>query len=208
MMEAFPVVYLAAHGETAWTVTGQHDGLTDLPLTEHGEGDARALKRRLHGLAFAKVFTSPLQRDYRTCELTGFAEIAEIDSELLEWNYGSFEGRTEAEIRAEHPGWYLFRDGCPHGESPAEVAARAGRLISRLRAIADDVLLFSSAHVIRAIGLRWTGFSLATNARRFALDMASLSALGYEGSLSRPVIRLWNDTRHVVRASARRELAG
>ena len=207
MLELFPTVYLATHGETAWTVTGQYGGLTDLPLTEHGEAEARALKRRLHGFPLAKVFTSPLQRDCRTCELAGFGAVAEIESELLEWNYGVYEGRTDAEIRAEHDQWSLFRDGCPHGDSPAEVAARADRLISRLRAIHDDVLLFSSTHFTRALAMRWIGFGLATNARRFALDTASLSALGYENNLSRPVIRLWNDTRHTSRLSAQRGLA-
>jgi broad specificity phosphatase PhoE len=207
MMEAFPIVYLAAHAETAWTVTGQATGLTDLPLTEHGEVDARALKRRLRGLEFAKAFSSPLQRDYRTCELAGFADVAEIESDLVAWNYGTFEGRTDAEIRAEHPDWYLFRHGCPQGESPAEVAARADRLISRLRAIDDDVLLFSSTDIIRALALRWIGFGLAASARRFALDVASLSAIGYEDSLSRQVIRLWNDTRHTSRVVTHREVA-
>jgi broad specificity phosphatase PhoE len=207
MMEALPSVYFAAHGETAWTITGQHNGMTDLPLTAQGEVDARALKDRLHGLAFAQIFTSPLQRDYRTCELAGFEAVAEIDSDLIEWNYGVYEGRTAAQICAEDRNWYLFRDGCPHGESPAEVAARADRLISRLRAIGDDILLFSSTHFIRALALRWVGLGLATNARRFALDISSLSAVGYESSLSRPVIRLWNDTRHAARALAQRELA-
>ncbi len=193
MMETFPIIYLAAHGETAWAITGQCNGLTDLPLTEVGENDARALKRRLHGMRFCKVFTSALQRDLRTCELAGFADVAEIDSDLLEWNYGAYEGRTPAEIRAERQDWQLFRDGCPQGESPAAVTRRLDQLIFRLRAVEDDVLLFSSLQLIRALGVRWIGFRLPANAaRRFALNLASLSALGYETDLSRPVIKLWN----------------
>lgn len=207
MMEQFPVIYLAAHGETAWVLTGQYNGMTDLPLTEQGEGEGRALKRRLHGLTFSKVLTSPLQRAFRTSELAGFGAIAEIDSDLREWDYGSYEGRTDAEIRAEQTDWYLFRHGCPRGESPEQVAARADRLISRLRLTDGDVLLFSSVHFIRALALRWIGLSLSTNARRFVLNIASLSVLGYENSLSRPVIRLWNDTRHMSRPSTHQKVA-
>src|SRR6516162_6525308 len=125
MTELLPTVYLARHGETAWTLSGQHTGLTDLPLTERGERNARRLQERLHGLTFAKVFTSPLQRARRTCELAGFGSMAEVDHDLVEWNYGDYEGRRTAEIRAERPDWELFRDGCPGGESPQHVAARA-----------------------------------------------------------------------------------
>lgn len=207
MMEEFPIVYLAVHGETAWVVTGQYNGMSDLPLTENGEGDARSLKRRLHGLTFAKIFTSPLQRAFRTCELAGFGELAEIDSDLREWDYGAYEGKTNAEIRAKCPDWQLFRNGCPHGESPEQVAERANRVIARLRSIADDVLLFSSTHFIRALAVRWIGLGLAINARRFALNVASLSAIGYENSLSRPVIRLWNDTRHTSRPPLQQKIA-
>lgn len=195
-MEEFPIIYLATHGETAWVLTGQYNGMTDLPLTENGEGEARGLKRRLHGLSFAKVFTSPVQRTIRTCELAGFGAAAEIDSDLHEWHYGTYEGRTEAQISADRSYWQLFRHGCPHGESPEEVAERADRVIARLRRINDDVLIFSSSHFIRALGVRWIGLGLSINARRFLLNIASVSALGYEASLSRPVIRLWNDTRH------------
>ena len=122
---ALPSIYLARHGETAWTISRQHTGRTDLPLTERGEGNARRLGERLRGLAFARVWTSPLQRAARTCELAGFAAKAEVDPDLLEWDYGRYEGRRTAEILAERPDWQLFRDGCPGGESPQEVAARA-----------------------------------------------------------------------------------
>jgi probable phosphoglycerate mutase len=197
MSEAFPIIYLARHGETAWSLTGQHTGLTDLPLTERGERNASRLQERLKGLKFVKVFTSPLQRARRTCELAGFGPVAEVDRDLLEWNYGDYEGRRTAEIRAERPDWQLFRDGCPGGESPAQVAVRADRAVSRLRAVQGDVLLFSSGHFLRALAARWIGSDLTANARSFMLSTASLSAVGYEGSLSRPVIRLWNETRHV-----------
>jgi probable phosphoglycerate mutase len=197
MSEGLPIIYLARHGETAWTLTGQHTGLTDLPLTARGERNASRLQQRLKGLTFARVFTSPLQRARRTCELAGFGTVAEIDPDLLEWNYGEYEGRRTAEILAERPDWQLFRDGCPGGESPAQVAARADRAVSRLRAVQGDVLLFSSGHFLRALAVRWIGLELTAHARCFMLSTASLSALGYEGSLSRPVVRLWNETRHV-----------
>jgi len=193
-----PIIYLARHGETAWTVTGQHTGLTDLPLTEAGERNARRLTERLKGLNFAEVFTSPLQRAVRTCELAGFGEVAEVDRDLVEWDYGEYEGLTTTEIRAKRPDWQLFLDGCPGGESPQQAAARADRVVSRVRAVESDVLLFSSGHFIRVLAARWIGIESAINARSFMLSTASLSALGYEHDLSRPVIRLWNDTHHVI----------
>lgn len=197
MTEVFPIVYLARHGETAWTMSGQYTGLTDLPLTERGERNARRLEERLCGLTFAKVFTSPLQRARRTCELAGFGAVAEIDEDLVEWNYGDYEGRHSADVHRERPDWELFRDGCPGGESPAEAATRADRVVSRVRAIPGDVLLFSSGHFIRVLATRWIGLEVTANARRFMLSTASLSAVGYEKELSRPVILLWNDTHHV-----------
>ena len=197
MSENLPVVYLARHGETAWSLTGQHTGLTDLPLTERGERTARRLGERLQGLAFAKVFTSPLRRASRTCELAGFGAVAEVDTNLVEWNYGQYEGRRGAEIRAERPDWQLFRDGCPGGELPNQVAARADHVVSRVRAVQGDVLVFSSGHFIRVLAARWLGLEPSQNSRYFMLSTASLSALGYEQDLSRPVIRLWNDDRHV-----------
>ena len=149
MSEVLPVVYLARHGETAWTLTGQHTGLTDLPLTERGERNARRLEERLRGVTFAKVFTSPLQRATRTCELAGFGAVAEIDRDLLEWNYGEYEGRRTAEILKERPNWQLFLDGCPGGESPNQIGARADRAVKRVRVIDGDVLVFSSGHFAR-----------------------------------------------------------
>jgi broad specificity phosphatase PhoE len=195
MSNELPVVYLARHGETAWSLTGQHTGRTDLPLTERGEQNARALRERLIGLKFAKVLTSPLQRAARTCKLAGFGAAAEVDPDLLEWNYGQYEGRTTAEIHAERPEWDLFRDGCPGGESPDQVAARADRVVSRVRGVRADVLLFSSGHFLRVLAARWLGLEPAAG-RYLLLSTASLSVLGYEHNLCQPVIRLWNDTRH------------
>jgi broad specificity phosphatase PhoE len=196
MSEMFPIIYLARHGETAWSLSGQHTGLTDLPLTDRGERNASRLGERLKGLTFSKVFTSPLQRAMRTCELAGFGSLAEIDRDLLEWNYGEYEGRRTAEILADRPGWQLFRDGCPGGESPSQIGARADRVVKRVRAVKGDVLLFSSGHFLRVFAACWLGLDAAFG-RYFLLSTASLSALGYEHNLSEPVIRLWDDTRHV-----------
>jgi probable phosphoglycerate mutase len=183
MSKKLPIIYLARHGETAWSLSGQHTGLTDLPLTEAGERTARRLGERLAELTFAKVYTSPLQRAKRTCELAGFGAVAKVDSDLVEWNYGQYEGRTGAEIRAERPDW-------------------ADRVVSRVRAVQGDVLLFSSGHFIRVLAARWIGVEPTVNARSFMLSTGSLSALGYEHDLSRPVIRLWNDTQHVTTEGA------
>jgi len=197
MGENFPIVYLARHGETSWTISRQHTGLTDLPLTERGERTARRLAERLKGLMFAKVWTSPLQRAARTCELAGFKSLAEIDKDLVEWDYGDYEGRRTAEIRAERPGWELFRDGCPGGESPQQVSARADRVVKRVRDVSANVLIFTSGHFMRVLATRWLGLEPSVNCKFFMLSTASLSAVGYEHDVTRPVIRLWNETRHV-----------
>jgi probable phosphoglycerate mutase len=195
-MTDLPLVYMVAHGDTAWSAANRYVGMTDLPLIQSGEDAAKAMKGRLGRLSFAGVFSSPLQRALRTCELAGFGEVAHIDSDLREWNYGEFEGRTEAEIHVESPDWQLFRHGCPRGESPEQVADRADEVITRLRSINEHVLLFSSIHFVRALAIRWVGLGLSTNAKRFMLNSASISTVGYDGSLSRPVIMLWNDTQH------------
>ena len=197
MSETLPIVYLARHGETAWTVTGQHTGLSDLPLTERGECNARSLGERLSGMTFAKVLTSPLRRATRTCELAGFAQVAETDPDLVEWNYGKYEGLRTADILRERPDWQLFRDGCPGGESPQQVAARADRIVVRVRRVAGDVLIFSSAHFLRVMAARWLG-AAPIFGRFLMLSTASLSALGYENRLEQPAIQFWNDTRHVL----------
>jgi broad specificity phosphatase PhoE len=196
MREMLPVVYLARHGETAWSLSGQHTGRTDLPLTDRGERNARALGERLRGLTFSKVFTSPLLRATRTCELAGFGRAAEIDPDLVEWDYGQYEGRRTVDIHAERPDWQLFRDGCPGGESPDQIGARADRVIVRLRGVEGNVLVFSSGHFLRVLGARWLNLEAAAG-RYLLLSTASLSALGYEHNQAEPAIRLWNETRHV-----------
>jgi probable phosphoglycerate mutase len=198
MNEDLPVAYLARHGETAWSLSGQHTGRTDLPPTENGERNARQLGQRLQGLTFAKVFTSPLERAQRTCALAGFGTLAEIDHDLVEWDYGQYEGRRSDEILKERPDWQLFRDGCPGGETPRDVGMRADRVVGRVQAIRGDVLLFSSGHFLRVLAARWLGLD-PSGARYLLLSTASLSAVGYEHNLSRPVIRFWNDTRHVAK---------
>ena len=190
MSKTLPVVYLARHGETAWSVTGQHTGLTDLALTPAGERSAAWIAERLRGQAFAQVLTSPLQRASRTCELAGFA--ATIDPDLVEWDYGDYEGRRTVEILADRPGWDLFRDGCPGGESPEQVGARADRVVRRVRDVGGDVLLFSSAHFLRVFTAGGLGLAPAAG-RYFVLSTASLSTLGYEHDASEPVIRSWNE---------------
>ena len=192
MTQALPSLYLARHGETAWSLSGRHTGRTDLPLTERGERDARGLAERLRGLSFSQVWTSPLQRAARTCELAGFGSTAEVDGDLVEWNYGDYEGRTSAEIHETRPDWQLFRDGCPGGEAPDQVGARANRVVERVRAVRADVLVFSSGHFLRVLAARWLGLEPAAG-RFFFLRTASLSALGYEHSISEPVIRLWDE---------------
>jgi broad specificity phosphatase PhoE len=197
MAEALPLLYLGRHGETAWTLSGQHTGRTDLPLTENGERQARALGQRLRGLVFAKVLTSPSQRAVRTCELAGFGAGAEIDPDLAEWDYGEYEGRRTAEILAERPGWRLFRDGAPGGETFEQVGARADRVLARIRSIDGNVLAVSSAHFSRVLAARWLGLPV-TAGRYFYLSTASLSILGYEhDSIDEPLVRLWNDTSHL-----------
>ncbi len=195
--EIFPEVYLVRHGETAWSATGRHTGLTDLPLTERGERNAKSLRERLAGMVFTRVLTSPLQRAVRTCELAGFGAVAEVDPDLVEWNYGDYEGLRTAEIQAKRPGWQLFRDGCPNGESPEQIGARANRVVGRVRAVQGNVLIFSSGHILRVFAARWLGLEPFAG-KFFILDVASLSALSYEHDLSSPAMRFWNDTHHTA----------
>jgi broad specificity phosphatase PhoE len=187
-----PRVTLVRHGETEWSASGQHTGRTDIPLTETGERRARGLKERLKGLRFDRAFTSPLQRARRTCELAGFGESAKVDPDLLEWNYGDYEGRKTNDILKERPGWRLFRDGCPNGEQPADVGARADRVIARLRERDDSAILFSSGHILRVLAARWLGLA-PSEGRLFMLGTASVSVLGYEHDKSEPAVQLWNE---------------
>jgi len=201
MSQAFPIVYLARHGETAWTITGQHTSHTDLALTERGADMARRLGERLNGRTFAKVFTSPCRRAVQTCNLAGFGSVAELDSDLVEWDYGDYEGRLSVDILAERPGWQLFRDGAPGGESPNDVAARADRVVQRVREVGADVLLFSSGHFLRMLAARWIEAEPMIG-RSLMLSTASLSSLSHEHKTD-PAIRLWNDTTHIVAANER-----
>ncbi len=201
LSEDLPMVYLARHGETPWSLSGRLAGRTDLPLTEHGERSAIRLGRRLREIEFARVFTSPLQHALRTCELAGYRGIAEVDPDLVEWDHGELEGLREEEIRRVRPGWQLFVDGCPGGESAGEAMARAERVVTRLRAIGDNVLLFTSGELIRLLACCWLGLEPSDNARIFALSTASLSVLGYQEDLSQPAVRLWNETEPLAVAA-------
>lgn len=194
MSTELPTIYLIRHGETAWSLTGQHTGLSDLPLTTHGEQAARKLAPRLRSVPFALVLCSPLRRAVRTCELAGFATPARRDPDLCEWNYGDYEGRRTVEIRVDRPQWELFRDGCPGGESAEDVAERADRVIARVRAAGGNALLFSSGHILRVLAARWLHLPAASG-RLLQLGTASLSMLGYEHDASQPVVHLWNETR-------------
>ncbi len=196
MSGALPKVYLVRHGETAWSISGQHTGRTDIPLTERGEHAAQELNMRLKELRFANVFTSPLQRARRTCELAGFGESAQPDPDLMEWHYGAYEGRRTGDIRAERPGWRLFEDGCPSGETLVEVATRADRVIARIRALESNVLVFAHRDILRILIARWVALP-ALEARRLDLATASVSTLGYDHDLDEPVIHLLNDARHL-----------
>jgi broad specificity phosphatase PhoE len=191
-----PVVYLARHGETEWSLSGQHTGMTDLPLTPLGCRNAQRLGRRLADLSIASVFCSPLLRARSTCEQAGFKQRAVIDPDLVEWNYGDYEGLTSPQIHQSRPDWFLFRDGCPGGESVADIQLRADRVLRRLREVTGDVLLFSSGHFLRVLAARWLGLD-ASAGQYFMLTTATLSTLGYEHDFGDPVIRLWNDARHV-----------
>ncbi|NGX37789.1 MAG: Phosphoserine phosphatase 1 [Chlamydiae bacterium] len=185
-------VYLIRHGETEWTASKQHTGLTDIPLTDEGREQAQWLIKKLKGKKFKKVLCSPLQRATETCEIAGLLKEAVLDKDLLEWDYGDYEGKTTAEIRETDPKWTIFTKGAPNGESIGDIGARTQRLISRVRDIQGDVALFSSGHISRAIGARWLHLPV-TEGKLFLLSTASLSILGYERE--NPVIVTWNQTQ-------------
>ena len=194
MSAPLPDVYLVRHGETEWSLSGQHTGLTDLPLTPGGEEQARRLRNRLSSISFARVFSSPLQRAIRTCELAGYESTTELDRDLIEWNYGDYEGKKRDWILARRPGWLIFRDGCPNGESPADVGIRADRVISRVGRVEGNVLVFSSGHILRVLVARWLGLE-PSGGRYFRLGTAALTILGYDhGNRDEPVLRLLNES--------------
>ncbi|HVE39259.1 MAG TPA: histidine phosphatase family protein [Planctomycetota bacterium] len=191
-----PHLWLARHGQTAWSLAGKHTGRSDIPLTPEGEDEARKLGARLQKTAFATVLTSPLQRARKTCELAGFGAAAEQVPDLMEWNYGAYDGLTSGEIRAKRPDWHLFRDGCPGGEQLADVAARADRVIARLRSSPGDALIFSHGHLLRVLAIRWAGIPGELGGR-FSLAPASLSILGTDAASGDPVLERWNDVCHL-----------
>jgi probable phosphoglycerate mutase len=188
-----PELWLIRHGETAWSRSGQHTGRTDIPLTPFGETQAAQLGKRLGGRKFALVLTSPLARARETCRFAGYGDVARLDPDLLEWDYGVYEGRTTAQIRQESPGWTIWSAASGTGESADQVGARGERVIARCAEVSGDVALFAHGHVLRILTARWLGLP-ASGGRFFALDAASLSVLGQEHE--QRVIRLWNDARH------------
>jgi broad specificity phosphatase PhoE len=186
-----PQITLVRHGETAWSRSGQHTGRSDIPLTPAGEDAASTLAPRLAARTYAAVWSSPSSRAVTTCALAGFGAGRVIEPDLAEWDYGAYEGRTTKDILTERPGWRLFRDGCPGGEDAANVGARADRVIARIRALDADLILFSSAHVLRVLAARWIGLPPEGGAV-LVLGTASVSVLGYEHDRSEPVLRGWN----------------
>jgi len=186
-------LYLVRHGETTWSITGQHTGRTDLGLTTHGEEQARALEPRLRGIEFAHVLVSPCLRTRQTCDLAGLGAASRLEPDLVEWDYGDYEGQRSVEIRMEHPDWIVWRDGCPGGETPAALSGRADRLIARLVAMHGNVALFSHGQFGAALAARWIGLPLIEG-QHFALHPASLSILGHEpADPNRRMIELWNE---------------
>jgi len=182
-------VFLIRHGETEWSVSGRHTGTTDIPLTAHGRALSKQLVPILARAAFARIYTSPLQRARKTCELAGLGERAEIDNDLMEWNYGDYEGLTPKEIDAQAPGWMIFRDGCPGGEGADDVGRRADSVIERVRAVEGHVALFAHGHVFRVLVARWVGLP-PQEGGHFLLDTATLSVLSYYRGM--PAIERWN----------------
>jgi broad specificity phosphatase PhoE len=183
-------VVLVRHGETDWSRSGRHTGVTDLPLTSEGRRQAEALRERLAGRRFALVLSSPLSRALDTCRLAGLGESVQLRDDLREWDYGEYEGKTTAEIRQSSPGWYLFDDGCPGGEDAAAVGARVDRVIAEARSCGGDAALFGHGHCLRVLAARWLELPAARGGS-FGLSTATLSVLGYEHS--RPAFRLWNE---------------
>ena len=182
-------VFAIRHGETAWSLSGQHTGTTDIPLTDNGRRLAARIRPVLAREVFARVFTSPLGRARETCELAGLGAGAVLDPDLVEWNYGEYEGLTPKQIHEKAPGWLIFRDGCPGGETPGQVGARADRVIARVRAVSGDVALFAHGHVLRVLAARWLGLAAAAG-QHFLLDTGTLNVLGYYREI--PALKTWN----------------
>jgi broad specificity phosphatase PhoE len=192
-LEQLPKLYLIRHGDTDWSQTGQHTGRTDKPLNTLGLQRAQELKQRLAGIEFTQIFSSPLIRAKYTCDLAGFGDRARLDPDLVEWHYGDYEGLKSSEIKQNRPDWNLFTDGAPNGETPAAVADRADRFVAKVRRFEGNVAAFSSGHISRMIAARWLGLA-PKDARIFYCTTASIGILGYEHTLTQPVIHLWNKT--------------
>jgi broad specificity phosphatase PhoE len=191
---SLPDLYLVRHGETAWSLSGQHTGLTDLPLTANGEEQARRLRSRLAATPFARVLASPLQRAVKTCELAGYGSAMETDPDLVEWDYGDYEGKTRPQILAQRPDWIICRDGCPKGESPEDIATRIDWTLARIRKVDGNVLVFSSGHFLRVLMARWLGLGVSGGGF-FKLGTTTLSILGYDhNNRAEPLIRLLNES--------------
>jgi broad specificity phosphatase PhoE len=184
-------VYLVRHGETEWSLSGRHTGITDIPLTENGRREAKLLEPLLSTVDFALILSSPMRRARTTCELAGLGRAMQVDPNLMEWNYGEYEGLTSEQIQSRAPGWMLFIDGCPRGESPEQVGARVDRLISKVREVEGRVALFAHGHIFRVFGARWIGLP-PTHGRHLLLDTSTLSILGYYQGV--PALKRWNDT--------------
>jgi probable phosphoglycerate mutase len=191
-----PVLVLVRHGETAWSRSGQHTGRTDIPLLEDGRLMALELREPLRRWDFAAVWTSPLSRASETCAVAGYGDVAELRTDLMEWNYGTFEGKTKDEIRATSPNWTIWNDGVPCGETARDVGARADRVITEARSVEGNVLVFAHGHLLRVLAARWLGLP-ATEGRLFALSTASISVLGFDSDGDQPVLQVWNDTTHL-----------
>ena len=186
---SMPEIYLMRHGETQWSLSGKHTGVSDIPLTEHGRQQARLLRQELVTRSFKLVLTSPLRRARETCELAGLAERAEIDPDLMEWNYGDYEGLTSDQIHAHYPAWTIFNDGGPGGETPEQVGVRVDRVIARVRAVRSDAALFAHGHVLRVLAARWLGLAPSAGAH-FLLDTATVCVLNSYGGIA--ALKRWN----------------
>lgn len=189
MNKSLQKIYLVRHGETEWSLSGQHTGITDIPLTENGQREAKLFEPFSAKVNFSLVLTSPLERARMTCELAGLGGQAEVDRDLMEWNYGEYEGITTKQIHEKSPEWMLFNDGCPGGESPEQVGARVDRVIARIRALDGHIALFAHGHILRVLAARWLGFPVVAGCH-FLLDPATLSILSYYRDI--PAVKRWN----------------
>ena len=188
--------YLIRHGETEWAIDRRHTGFTDIPLTQNGENEARTLGQHLRDISFAHVLTSPLQRAQQTCALVALNQAPDLEPDLTEWDYGDYEGKRSVDIRQERPDWTIFRDGCPRGEMPAQISARADRLLARLRKLDGNIALFSHGHFGSVLATRWIELAVV-EAQHFPLGTASVSILTFASHPPTvPIIALWNVAPH------------